>query len=528
MAMAGTKGQSQFPKRTGKKPAGVGGPESGATGLRAFSGYVREEFLPELSGRRGLQITKEMRDNDNTVGGIMFAAEMLVRGVSFHVEAEDGTNHDDQMAADFVESCVSDMEHSWSDFIAQVVTMLTFGFDVHEIVYKMRKGRVDDPEDRGLNSEYDDGMVGWKKFAMRGQDTLQKWDFSPKTGEPLAMWQLLPAPDPANNAAGLMRRVPLAKCLHFTTIRIKGNPEGRSVLRNAYISYYYKKRIQEIEAVGAERDLTGIPVAYVPAVLFNKDATPDQKTALRAWKDSVRNTARNQQEGFVFPQAFDPKTGEPLYKFELLSTGGKRVFDTGAIIQRYSENIAQCVLADFLTLGAGGGGGHGSYAQSKGKTDFFFIACKAWLDVITDVFNRQAIPDLLEMNNLKGKCHLAHGDIARRDLTELSAYITSLVGAGLLTPDPVLEEHVREEGDLPAADQTTLNTVSQQGGGDGATPPGGKPKPTVGGAPDDEEDDPPTATAPGAKPKPGATKGPPSAAKRMAIRKRALRKRNLT
>ena len=51
--------------------------------------------------------------------------------------------------------------------------------------------------------------------------------------------------------------IPMEKCLLFRTQTHKNNPEGRSILRNAYRSWYFKKRIEEIEGVGIERDLAG-------------------------------------------------------------------------------------------------------------------------------------------------------------------------------------------------------------------------------------------------------------------------------
>ena len=42
--------------------------------------------------------------------------------------------------------------------------------------------------------------------------------------------------------------IPISKAMLFRTESAKDNPEGRSILRNAYRSWYFKRRIQEIEA----------------------------------------------------------------------------------------------------------------------------------------------------------------------------------------------------------------------------------------------------------------------------------------
>ncbi|WP_155274431.1 hypothetical protein [Piscirickettsia salmonis] len=44
----------------------------------------------------------------------------------------------------------------------------------------------------------------------------------------------------------------------FRTTSRKGNPEGRSILRNAYQPWYYKKNLESIESIGIERNLVGL------------------------------------------------------------------------------------------------------------------------------------------------------------------------------------------------------------------------------------------------------------------------------
>lgn len=440
-----------------KQPAVADGfLEYGAPGLKQYSGYVREEWMPQLIGRKGILTLKEMRDNHPIIGAIFFAIEMLLRGVSYTVEAEDPENADDIAAADFVESCIGDMEQSWPGLIAEILTFLLFGFAVHEIVYKVRRGESKDPR---FNSKYDDGMVGWRKFAGRGQETLLHWIFD-EAGDATHMVQLLPT-------GGPLLQVPLEKCLHFRTTPYKSNPEGRSIIRNSYTAYYYSKVIQEIEAIGVSRDLTGLTVCSVPAKWTLSSATALDKESLKQAKILVRDIARNQQEGVVIPMVRNEKDPTQLdFDLKLLSTGGRRQFATNEIIDRYDHRIAATVLADFITLGSSGGSSRGSYAQSKNKTDIFSIAVISFADIITAEFNRKAVPDLLRLNNLKGQAHLVHGDIERRDLQELGTYLTDAAAAGLLTPDPALEAHVREEGGLPAPDQESLRDL--KGGGEAA------------------------------------------------------------
>ena len=100
--------------------------------------------------------------------------------------------------------------------------------------------------------------------------------------------------------------------------------EIESILRNAYRSWYFKRRIQEIEAIGIERDLAGLPVIHAPENLEIWDSQdPDMVKINGALITMVKNLRRNESEGLVLPHG---------YEAELLSTGGTRQFDTNAII----------------------------------------------------------------------------------------------------------------------------------------------------------------------------------------------------
>ena len=86
-----------------------------------------EEFLPELRGYRGVQAYQEMADNDATVGAILYAIEMLMRQCEFHIEPG-GDTEKDKAAAEFVESCMDDMERTWADTLSEILSFMTYGW----------------------------------------------------------------------------------------------------------------------------------------------------------------------------------------------------------------------------------------------------------------------------------------------------------------------------------------------------------------------------------------------------------------
>lgn len=405
--------------------------ELGRIGQKRYGGFFFEEFLKDLQGRKGIEVYKEMSENDDVIGAILYAIEMLIRQASWSVQPG-GSTVKDQEAADFIYSCMDDMSDTWTDTISEILSFLTFGWSAHELVYKRRLGRNSDPR---LKSKYTDGLIGWQKLPIRAQDTLWEWLYDDNDNL-LGMAQM---PPPTFEII----QIPIEKLLLFRTKSRKGNPEGRSILRNAYRSWYFKRRIQEIEGIGIERDLAGFPVLKAPEGMNIWDEDDPDMTAIRLLTEKiVQNIRRDSMEGLSLPAGWE---------LQLLSTGGRRQFDTNAIIERYDTRIAMTVLADFVLLG------HqqvGSFALSSDKTELFSMAVGAYLDIICGVFNNQAIPTLIDLNGehfsgITDYPTLEHGDVEGADIQALAAYIKDMTGVGVLVPDDHLEDYVREAAGLP-------------------------------------------------------------------------------
>ena len=189
--------------------------EYGRIGQKRWEGVFNEEFLPELSGIRGVKTYREMLDNDDTIGAIMFAIKMLIRQVKWHIEPG-GDSAKDREAAEFVESCMDDMQNTWTDTISEILSFLAYGWSFHEIVYKRRMGKT---KNRKTSSKYSDGLIGWQKIPPRAQDTLYRWEYDDKDNL-IGMTQQ-PPPD-----YGLLT-IPISKAMLFRTESIKDNPEER-------------------------------------------------------------------------------------------------------------------------------------------------------------------------------------------------------------------------------------------------------------------------------------------------------------
>ena len=419
--------------------------ELGATGLKRASGYLDEEFLPALRGRKGVEVFREMSLNDPTVSALLFSIDRLLRNVDWRVDPA-GKSKEDTDAAKLLETSMEDMSHTWADFISEVLSMMIYGWSWHEIVYKRSVGPWEkDPKRR---SKHTDGKIRWRKLPIRSQDTLLRWAFN-EAGEVEAMLQLAPP---------LYKTVPLPidRSLLFRYRHYKGSPEGISMLRGAYRPWFFKKRMEEFESIGVERDLAGLPIAKVPAEMLRAKAGTDQAKSVEAMKKLVKSVRRNDQEGMVFPQAYDQETKQPLYSFELLGGGGARAFNTDAIIQRYDLAILQTVLADFIKVGHEQSG---SYSMHVDKTGIFRTSLNSITQSIADTLNRHAVPRLFLANGWKPESlpTIVPDDVDAPDITVLSTFMQQMSAMGVTWfPDGNLENFLRSAARLPELDEEQL------------------------------------------------------------------------
>lgn len=415
--------------------------EIGITGLKENAGIIDEEFLRPLMWPRATKIFREMSANDGTIGSMLFGIEQLIRSTEWDV-APGGTEIEDEERAAFLKEAMNDMEKPWKDIVSEIMTMVVFGYTLIEPVFKKRVGP--DQEDPRFKSRFTDGLWSWRKMPVRAADSIQRWVFEEREdgqkGDLIGAWQRPPQ-------GGAEVFLPIDRLLHFRLDSRKDNPESQSALRTAYRLWFFKKRIEEYEAIGIEKDLVGIPRAWVPPTILSKSASAEEKALLAHIKKIVTSLKSNEQAGIVFPLVYDDK-GNKKYDFDLLPSAGSRLFDTDKIISRYDSRIAQTLLAGFIMMSGSGG----SLARSKNETKLFGIAISSWLDTVADVFNRVAIPKLWKANgwDLDKLPSIIHSGVDSRELEEISKYFGELIGKGAIDPDEELQDWLRKKGGAPA------------------------------------------------------------------------------
>jgi hypothetical protein len=250
----------------------------------------------------------------------------------------------------------------------------------------------------------------------------------------------------------------------FTFDKEGSNIEGISVLRSAYKHWYYKEQLYKIDAIQKERHGIGIPVIKLPEGYSESDkAVAD---------DLGRNLRTNERAHVVLP---------PRWEIMMLKLEGQPV-DCLKSIEHHNDMIYQNVLGQFLEV---------SNTSSSEQISLFLKATRFVADIVTSTFNHYCIPQLVDYNfNGAAYPKLRARRIGEHaDWRTLSFAIRNLIGAGVIIPDDVLEELMREEMDLPKADPETARLL---------------PTPQ---APDDDDDD-GSGTPGGNRPADGAPQAP--------------------
>lgn len=437
--------------------------EVGVTGLKMIQGRIYEEARKELRYPEACRTFRTMAQ-DATINAALSLFEMMVGRVEWKIDL--GLEPDAAMIArgKFLEECMHDMDHTWASFIKEVTSAFTYGFCINEKVYRRRLQRN--------GSKHNDNKVGIWKLPVRSQETVHKWLYSDDGRELIGVQQSIAAVQDGLRYGSLVSingspyiDIKRNKILLFRVDAKRDNPEGTSPLKGCYFAWKYRTLIEEQEAVGVTRDMNGMPTLYLPPRYMSEDATPAEKNIYEYYKNVIRNIQMNEQSGLILPQAFDPESKQPLFKFELTSTMGTKMYDTDAIIRRWDNKILTVLFSDMLKLGQDQ---TGSYSLAGAKTNLMAMAIEARLQEIADVLNNDLVYQLFQLNGEAPDAplpKLVFGDLDEVDLDEFSKGVQRMGSVGAIELDRPMANKIRQSlGVAPKKDSDPINKDEIMGG----------------------------------------------------------------
>lgn len=401
----------------------------GFTGLRVSNGQVTEELKRELQFPNSIITYKQMAYDSVIAAALNYYEHMMLKA-RFTLKDHHLASEEQKGYSKFLEECMNDMEHSWQDFIQELTSMNTYGFSVHEIVLRKRL--------LSKGSKYNDGKIGIHKLPIRSQDSISKWEYDDDqklVGVTQTVARTGKRGQVLMSAKGNDITIPREKFLLFRLGKKKDSPLGESPLRGCYYPWKYKVAVEDLENLGLSRDLSGVPMMWIPPQYMADDATPDMKAQYENFQNIVRNIHNNQQAGLVLPLIYDENSKNPMFKFELLKNDGGKAYDTKSIKEYYCNAILTALSADLLLMGQSS---TGSYALGNIKGTMSAIAIESKLKEICNVINQHLIPLLARLNgwDLTRLPTLVAEDLEATSLEETSKYLQRIGAVGFLPRTP--------------------------------------------------------------------------------------------
>ena len=380
----------------------------GVKGLKKLGGRIQEDYLATFkSWEKAIKTFREMQD-DGIIATLLDAIKLPLLAAEF-VTVLAGDTEDDENARQFLWDNLHGMiSQSWRNHVATALEILDYGWAIAEIVMEKR----------------DDGRLWLKNLEPRGQETLYQWKF---TDDDSVLAFIQRDPD-----TGKTIEIPISKCLHFTSGGRKGNPQGKSLLQTLWRSWRYLRNLEELEAIGIERDVGGMPMAELPeGVISTADRT--------AIETALKNLRNDEESYLIIPN------GMKLSAYG----GGNKIYNVAEVIERKKKEILMRRFAQFLMLGMEK---VGTQALVKGSQDFFTLGLIAIQQELLEVWNEQLIPYLFKYNKFPGLMALPSLTWADPGKVDISALLNSYqigVGAGVLTVIREDEESLRTFMGLP-------------------------------------------------------------------------------
>lgn len=431
--MAGRKKTNNEEEVSIEKAKGVSDPERfrlgsiGYSGLKIFDGVVESEMVKELRYPESNKTYKKMMLHPAVSASVSLHKNMVGKAKYRLIEPKDATAEEKQRTEIIRQMLFEDMESPIEAVVSEAMTMIDYGFAPIEKIFRKRT--------KESGSLYDDGLIGIRKLSLRHQESIEKFKFDDAGENVLGIKQNIALlSDPYNR---FTRRatsevvIPRSKFMLFTAGDTKSNPFGTSPLRNVYLPWKYLGAIEELEASGVSKDLQGLPMLSIPAQYMSPDASPEQKQFYAWCQNIVRNIQMNSQSGLVLPMIYDPETRQPLFKMELLSTEGKKNYDTTKIKDYYRQMIFVGLSADVLMQGVGE---TGSYSIGALKTTLTGQAVENYLKHIVEVFNNDLIRQIYELNNWDAtrRCKVDYDGFEDIDVETYGKTVQRLAATGML------------------------------------------------------------------------------------------------
>ncbi|MBF6289309.1 phage portal protein family protein [Nocardia cyriacigeorgica] len=395
-------------------------------GASDFSMWEQFERVPDLQWPHSIGVYTRMEREDSRVSSLLAAIMLPITSTPWRVAKNGASDEVTEFVARNLGLPIdggSDLpwpdrrkgRFSFSQHLEWVLQYLQYGHSVFEQVY--RQG--------------DDSRVWLHKLAPRPQRTISGWNVALDGGLD-SIEQMAPASNAKVVYGTAPLTIPIARLVVYARKMEPGRWVGKSVLRPSYKHWLLKDELMRIEAVAARRNGVGVPVATGAEGASQEDV---DKLA-----DLAQGYRGGEHSGAALPY------GATL---QLLGVQGN-LPDIRAAIAYHDNMIAISGLAHFLNLSGGG-----SYALANVQANTFVESVNAEAKAVCETMNQHVVEDLVDINfGVDEPAPLIVFDKIGSHQDATAAALKMLVEAGLLSPDVLVEQTVRQRLGLPAKTET--------------------------------------------------------------------------
>jgi len=443
-------------RATGSKPNRVTPYEViGAMGTAVYGGWVQDsEGSSALKGSRRYQTYSDMLANTSIVGAGVRYFLNLTASSRWSMQPATGEDVNEDEAHEMAELCeqllFSDPKTPWHRVIRRAAMYRFYGFSVQEWTAKKR----------------DDGVITMADIRPRPQKTIERWDVD-ENGDVLGILQRSPQDS---------REIylPRGKCLYVVDDTLSDSPEGLGIFRHLAGPAKRLERYEQLEGVGFETDLRGIPVGRGPftqlaqMVKDGSISAADRERIEGPLREFVENHIKGPKLGMMLDSmpylTQDDKASPSAQKqwdLELLKAGSTGQAEVAEAINRVNREMARVLGVEQLLLGESSTGSH---ALSKDKTQSFFMLVNGTLKELCEAVGDDLLTPLFMLNgwDRKLKPKPSVEAVSYQDVEVITAALKDLATAGatLDMRDPAVGE-IRDLLGISRTPQDLLDEIEE-------------------------------------------------------------------
>lgn len=403
-----------------------------------------------LMGRQDLSINnafntyREMKLDGVISGSVSFIKAVLSKGdvkIAYHAKSTEK----EKKVIDALNNSLNNMEdYDKKRLISNWLQILDYGCSLNELVYE-RKGGV-----FVFKTISPIHLTTVNKFEMQG-GSLKRLKLEQAENDGLVV-----------NVGKQPNTISGDKVLFFRLEPDADFPLGKSLFYGAYTAWKAKKIMQEYEAIGVAKNLSGVLDVKVPSEYINKyfsDPTSDEAVYVANLLQQAENLHAG-KGSYILSSSDTSPNG--IHLFEVTTVGGNggnaQNYNVGQAIARYNNEIQLSLQSTVLSMGVEGAG---SLALSSDMVNLLTLFIENIQQTISHEF-KKAVKLAFKLNGIETDNipTLEWDKVQPLSWDDFTKGWQRLLQSGGITPTEDLEAYFRETGEAPKADYSKpLDTV---------------------------------------------------------------------